>query len=257
MALSILLVLVILLQLYQILFARGLRRRLSRLSKQLRRQDFFLFRQIEDLWALYRESGLSSLPPTRRYSASPDFLRIVMNEVRQRRPKVVLELGSGISTAIVAQQLKQNQGGHLYSLEDDQVYLRQTQAYLQRAQLASWVSLIHAPLEAWSLDGQVYHWYAERQLPAIAIDLIVMDGPALLADRYCALPALWSRLTPGAGILLDDTDRAPIRQILQRWQQAHPDVTLQWLTAEKGCCLVQLKQAANTTLPQAPYVNAG
>ncbi len=256
MALSILLVLVILLQLYQIQFARRLRRRLSRLSQQQRRQDFFLFRQIEDLWALYRETGLSSLPPTRRYSASPDFLRIVMNEVRKRRPKVVLELGSGISTAIVAQQLKQHQGGHLYSLEDDQAYLRQTQDYLQQAHLAPWVSLIHAPLEAWALDGQVYHWYAKHQLPTIDIDLIVMDGPALLADRYCALPALWSRLTSGAGILLDDADRAPIRQILQRWQEHHPHMTLQWLTAEKGCCLIQWNQAANTTLPQAPYVNA-
>lgn len=256
MALSILLVFVILLQLYQIQFTRRLRRRLSRLSKQLRRQDFFLFRQIEDLWALYRETDLPSLPPMRRYSASPDFLRIVMNEVRQRRPKVVLELGSGISTAVIAQQLKQNQVGHLYSLEDDQAYLRQTQTYLQRAHLASWVSLIHAPLESWSLDGQIYHWYAERQLPAIDIDLIVMDGPALLADRYCALPALWSRLTPGAGILLDDADRGPIRQILQHWQEQHSHITLQWMTAEKGCCLIQWNQATNLSLPQSSYVNA-
>ncbi len=243
MMILILLVLVILLQSYQVLIARRLRRRVSRLARQLRRQDFFLFRQIEDLWALYRESGLSSLPPTRHYSASPDFLRILMNEVRLRRPQVVLELGSGISTAIIAQQLEHDQQGHLYTLEDDAAYLQQTQAYLERSQLASRVSLIHAPFEDWALDGRQHRWYARQALPDVAIDLLIVDGPALLDDRYCALPALAERLTPGAIILLDDTDRGPIRQILQRWQASHPQLSLQWLTAEKGCCLIHWQPA--------------
>ena len=57
-----------------------------------------------------------------------------------------MECGGGISTIYIAKILK-TRGGHLYTIEHDQNWLRELQQQLEKQDLACCVSLIAAPLE--------------------------------------------------------------------------------------------------------------
>jgi len=54
------------------------------------------FRQLEALYSVYLDLGLkSSLPPTRKWAASPDLLKQLATYALQAKPKVIVECGSG------------------------------------------------------------------------------------------------------------------------------------------------------------------
>ena len=60
-------------------------------------------RQVEARAVLEAKLDLGQpLPLTRGWAASPDFLLYVFDHILQYRPKTVVELGSGVSTAVAA-----------------------------------------------------------------------------------------------------------------------------------------------------------
>lgn len=65
-----------------------------------------------------------------------------------------------------------------------------------------------------------FDWYDVEsvQLPD-TIGLVVCDGPpgTSRGGRYGLVPILKDRLAPGCIILIDDTDRAGERDIVDRW----------------------------------------
>ena len=71
-----------------------------------------LFGQIHALLALERRLALSQpLPPMRGWAGSPDFLLVIANEVLARKPKLIVECSSGVSTIVIARCLELNGGG--------------------------------------------------------------------------------------------------------------------------------------------------
>src|SRR3546814_1097931 len=61
------------------------------------------FRQMQCLQALHEDLALpASLPPTGGKAASADFLKLVADLVREEKPAVVVECGSGLSTVVIA-----------------------------------------------------------------------------------------------------------------------------------------------------------
>jgi hypothetical protein len=90
---------------------------------------------------------------------------------------------------------------------------------LHREGLERYARVVHAPLE-----GEP-PWYARAALERLPdpIDLLVVDGPPAEAPgegerRAPALPALASRLVPGATVVLDDAERPGERAVLARWE---------------------------------------
>jgi predicted O-methyltransferase YrrM len=71
--------------------------------KELKEQIWHSYRQSEALQQLFALLKFSApIPPTRSWAASPDLLLTIADLVRTRKPRLVVELGSGISTLIVA-----------------------------------------------------------------------------------------------------------------------------------------------------------
>lgn len=160
----------------------------------------------------------------------PAGLATVLDNVWFRTPAQVVELGSGVSTVVLARLLRELGTGHLLAVEHDDSWATRIQRQLDREGLSDVAAVVRAPLRphvrAWDDTG----WYDEDLLAAAVgqqpIDLLVVDGPPAWQPgaehaRYPALGSLAGRLAPGARIVLDDIERAGEREVLARWQQEH------------------------------------
>ena len=91
-------------------------RRVHLMTYEIKAQWDTVYRQLEALRALDAELSLErALPPTRGWSASPDFLLLIAQHARDARPRIVVECGSGTSTVVLARCMQLNGAGHVYS----------------------------------------------------------------------------------------------------------------------------------------------
>ena len=198
-----------------------------------------VFRQSEALQGLYLDLGFTrSLPPTRGWAGSPDYLAELAGYVQRHRPRVIVECGSGVSTLIIARALQLNGGGHVYTLEHSPEHGRATRALLTRHAVEEWATVVDAPLRDHQIAGESWPWYTVEDLPQGEIDLIVVDGPpkrTRTLARYPALPLLGHRLAASGAVVLDDAARADEREIVRRWKAEHPGFTERDAFCEKGC----------------------
>jgi predicted O-methyltransferase YrrM len=210
-----------------------------RLSDEISSGAAMLYRQMEALQALYAELDLRrALPPTRGWSASPDFLLLIASHTRAARPRMVLECGSGTSTIVLARALQLNGVGHVHSLEHDPTFAARTREHLHRSGLTEWATVIDAPLRPYRSEGKEYSWYEFESIPDGPIDLLVVDGPPMPIGpeaRYPAGPVLFPRLNPGAVVFLDDADRKDEKRIVERWLKEFLNLERAEYQCEKGC----------------------
>ncbi|WP_299585356.1 class I SAM-dependent methyltransferase [uncultured Microbulbifer sp.] len=204
-----------------------------------------LFKQLESLsWLQRRLSIKGQLPPLRGWAASPDILLQLHTHIMTSRPKVIVECGSGASTLVIADALRQNGLGKLISIEHSGHYGAQTLATLEVEYLESWVDLRIGELEFWEGEHmspknaeKPVRWYPKSLLDGIeSADLLWVDGPpgaTCLYSRYPALPAMSDRLSAKAEVWMDDTIRQEEKDICERWGQDH-GFDLEYHSLEKG-----------------------
>ena len=197
------------------------------------------FRQLEALYGVHLDLGLKkSLPPTRRWAASPDILKQLATYAQQARPKTIVECGSGVSTIVLARCAQLNGAGFVYTLEHSPEAAEQTRRNLKQHGLEEYVKVLEAPLVSYELGGESWPWYSLGGLPDAGIDMLFVDGPPAATRslaRYPAGPLLLTRLTPGAAAFLDDANRGDEKQIVERWAREFPAYKRGQLDCEKGC----------------------
>ncbi len=217
-----------------------LSRGIAELKAQLPADAANAFTQVESLHALQQRLGLRHpLPRTRGWAASPDFLRAAMELALERRPQVVVECSSGISTLVLARCAQINGSGHVHSLEHDPEFADKTRELLRAEGLEGHATVHDAPLKPLQLPNWSADWYDSSVLPAgLRVDLLVVDGPPWFVSalpRYPAVPALRERLNPGAVVLLDDAARPEEQECVRRWRDEWPALqVLRVPTCEKG-----------------------
>jgi predicted O-methyltransferase YrrM len=212
-----------------------LARKLRRLRSMVRRQE----RHVWETHNIFRVlEGGAPLPLPGGWAASTDLLGELIRAIATRRPQCVVELGSGVSTLVIAAALRSNGAGRLVSIDADQGYAAQTRDQLLRHGLGDWGELRFAALTEMKCEGIARPWYDTRVLTDLSeVDLLLIDGPptALRADvRYPSLPFFWGRLAAGAIVLLDDAARPPERAMAAAWQRQFPGATYEYLHLEKG-----------------------
>jgi predicted O-methyltransferase YrrM len=157
------------------------------------------------------------------WAADPLLMRHVVELLAERRPRLVVECGSGSSTVILARCLRRLGGGRLVSLEHDPEFAGRTLEQLRLHGLTDLVTLVTAPLiDRPTPDGHVLRWYAPVYESALRepVDLLLVDGPPGAGGpraRYPAVPLLAPHLAPGCVVLLDDGDRPDERAIAETW----------------------------------------
>ncbi|UPL21789.1 hypothetical protein [Alcaligenes faecalis] len=223
-------------------------------------------RQIQSFVGMQEYFATGVLPAfnseAHSWPVSADFALCLMRCLTLKSYDLVVELGSGMSTVIVAKTLAlmaERNGSRLIpfvSFEHLESYYQQTLAHLQQAGLEKAVQLTLAPLEDWqAADGQVYPYYScqstlaklakQRQMSRKRI-LVIVDGPPAATGPQARYPAgpLFVEYFPNAQIdfLMDDYIREDEKQVAQRWLA---DIEAQGLAGtsteyklEKDACLI-------------------
>ena len=164
----------------------------------------------------------------------PAGLVAVCNDIVLNDRRRIFELGSGISTVLMARLLAQVSAGgdrRLAAVEHDARWRRWVVGQLAREAVGDHVAVVDAPLRPRPADGS-WSWYDEAALDAgldgviggDLIDLLIVDGPPAFGDglslaRHRALPVLRDRLAPDATVVLDDVERPGEQEVLRRWEE--------------------------------------
>jgi hypothetical protein len=139
---------------------------------------------------LFVERPADAFPPT-----WTDLL-LLYRLVRERRPDHVLELGSGCSTAILAQALYENRRGTLYTVDVDQHWLDVALSYVPKAAQAQ-VQPIYGPAVLSEYKGRQV--WRHTSLPDVPLCMLYLDSPPLTAEVNVAVDPLdlEDRFRPG------------------------------------------------------------
>jgi len=179
------------------------------------------------------------------WALTPDAAVILAREVAIRRPNIIVELGSGVSTLVVGKLLQQMGCGHLFSLDHDANWAEETRRHISANGLQDYVDVLDAPLTRQQFDGKDFDWYQiPDQLRHIEkIDMLTVDGPPQTTDstvlaRYPALPALANRLSEQAIIYIDDAKRVTEQAMVQKWLQQYPEWNSRTIDTIPGTCIL-------------------
>lgn len=224
---------------------RKVNRNAERVTKELATQTgriktelghvYHQFEAVEQLLPLLKLSA--PLPPSRGWAASPDFLLSLAHITKRVKPRLTVELGSGISTLVLAKSGAKK----IISLDHSQEFGSQTREMLASHGVRGVDIRIH---ELQTYAGK-YKWYAKSTLKGLAkIDLLVIDGPPSSINpdaRYPALEHLVPLLSPKATIVLDDVYRDEERKLADAIAKVLPNHVMTILSHEKGTAVISPK----------------
>jgi predicted O-methyltransferase YrrM len=187
-------------------------------------------------------SGMASFPAPGGWAASTDILAELARLIFTQQPSVVVELGSGLSTLVIAAALKRNGSGRLISIDGDEAYAEKTRQQLALHDLSDWAEVRYSKISAMVFEGEQRLWYDTSVFDDLqSIDLLFVDGPpaAIRADiRRPSLPWFWNKLSIGATALLDDASRLAETAIQMAWKKSFPSAKFEFLPFEKGALRV-------------------
>ena len=198
----------------------------DRTHRHLKRETIEGVRQTEALLQLVPRVDTIEhrFPATGWWALSADTVLYLSDYILERRPKRILEIGSGASTIWLG-TFAQRIGAQYVSIEHDESFAAHTRSMIDEHGLAETVDLRHAPLTPLAIDGEEFSWYDRAAFEDIGdgFDLLVVDGPPEATGdmaRYPAMPVLADRLAPDATVVLDDVHREAEAESLRRWSEA-------------------------------------
>jgi len=217
--------------------------------KQVKKQLSLLGNSISETQGLVQLTGLNQpypMPFGGSWALTPDAAAILAREIAIRKPNIIVELGSGVSTLMVGRLLQQMQHGRLISLDHDPGWAEETRRNIVANGLQDYVEVLDAPLTKQQFDGKEFDWYRiPDQLRQIEnIDMLTVDGPPQTADsailaRYPALPAFVAQFTEHAAIFIDDARRDTEQQMIEKWHQQYPGWKSRMIETIPGTCVFE------------------
>jgi predicted O-methyltransferase YrrM len=192
-------------------------------DRGLNRLQLALPREFEATVQLFQGfTPRAPMPSSGDFALNPTDLLELLHLIRTRRPRLVLELGSGTSTVWIAYVLAEC-GGRLVSLDHDHEYAQRTRAVLAAHDLTEVAEVREAPLVAHEIDGRTFQWYDADALTDLRdVDFLLVDGPPAATGpdaRYPALHVLRARLADSATIVFDDANRRDEQAALRQWTE--------------------------------------
>lgn len=165
-------------------------------------------------------SWIVPAPTADGWTLAPDALRFVTQIVGNMKPAHILELGSGLSTRVLARAA----GSQclISSVDHDPQYNWETDG--ARLEPNSCPVKFHlAPLVVREYGGKLVGAYLiqkEKLASTAPVDLVVIDGPPVnLGGREGTLYQVMDYARPGTIVLLDDSKRPEEKAAIKAWQE--------------------------------------
>ena len=189
------------------------------------------------------------------YTIEESLAHILVNEVAKRKPRVIVEFGSGLSTVLMAKVIEVvGFECKFLSFEEDERYKKRTDAWLKAEGLAERANVVHAPID---YECEV-PWYrgGNQLLPLLPSEnaFVFVDGPRSpgkiehCRSQWIRMPGLW--LTAylwcqrGSAAIVDDTVRDA--STVERWKKEFHDAKWTDLGTERGALLVESREEPKT-----------
>lgn len=148
------------------------------------------------------------------WAAKPLLLEFLLKELRGFKGTAV-ECGSGLSSALLSLANASN-GTRSVSLEHHREWFDLVGSRLRKLKLDD-SGLAFAPLTSY----QGFDWYEEHPMLSglQPFHLVLCDGPpaSTPGGRYGLMPRMFSRLAPGALVIVDDSQRPEETRMIARW----------------------------------------
>jgi hypothetical protein len=163
------------------------------------------------------------------WTVAAQTLNLLERKIHESRPALVLEFGSGISTACLAHYMREVHGStnqtFVVTVEENAHSCEETSATVACLGLTKHVSIVHAPLERQTIEGRetvCYRLTSElRSLLAHSLpDFVFVDGPGPTGDplsRFGTLPLCRPFLAHGSSFYLDDALRDRELEVGRLW----------------------------------------
>ena len=195
------------------------------------------------------------LPPLKEGNEiSPEFAKTLIALINEHSPKLVLELGSGISTLIAAYALKRVGKGKIVSLEQDKERVTIAGDYLEKHKLTKFAEVVFAPLKRIKVGEKYWDWYDRSKIKVKSIDLLVVNGPhgKRKMIRYPALPILSKKMGKEAPVLVGNTKVNGEGEMLELWLKEFEGFWLERIESERDeAVLRQWKKGMKGAKPGA------
>lgn len=188
-----------------------------------------LSRDNQNVVALYSILNPSTpLPELGGYALSASKAAKLMELTLDKKPKIIVELGSGVSTLVLAYCLKKIGAGRIISYDHDENFARITRDNIEKHNLSEYVEVIHAPLGKVKVGNNEYKWY-QINIDDIneGIGFLFVDGPPRKTQemaRYPAMEFFDKKLESGAIVILDDANRHDEIKIKELWVKESGDL---------------------------------
>jgi len=213
-------------------------REIAASTKELKAEVWQSYRQSEAMQQLLSLLKFSApVPPTRSWAASPDLLLTLAQLVRTHNPKLVVELGSGVSTLVVAKAGAKK----VISIDHSGEFADKTREILKEHKVRG-VEIRVAQLKA-HISG--VDWYDTAVIKDLKrIDLLIVDGPPGSKNPEARMPAraeFIAKLSPKAIIVIDDVNREGERKLAEAFAKALPNHVLTIYPHEKGTAVISPK----------------
>lgn len=207
-------------------------------TKELKTSMWQSYRQTEAMQQLLSLLKFSApVPPTRSWAASPDLLLTLAQLVRKHNPKLVVELGSGVSTLVVAKAGAKK----VISIDHSGEFADKTREVLKEHKVRG-VEIRVAQLKA-HISG--VDWYDTAVIKDLKrIDLLIVDGPPGSKNPEARMPAraeFIAKLSPKAIVVIDDVNREGERKLAESFAKALPNHVLTIYPHEKGTAVISPK----------------
>ena len=166
--------------------------------------------------------------PTTPWSMDFTNLHALIDLLDRKKPEIIVEFGSGISTIIIAGWLREQGKGQLISFDHDSDWASVTKRYVERHSFTN-VTIKERALRPQTCQDRSMDWYdIEDDLASLnEIDLVVVDGPpagttAAPDSRLPAFFMLRDRMSSVGTFFLDDATRPGEQAVIASWRNSDP-----------------------------------
>ncbi len=237
----------------------------SRISNAITKSTANVTKQVESFVSLqnYLAHGVQPLN-FHGWPISPDIALFLIQKIEQYHYDLIIEFGSGTSTALIGNILKKRaaiasepSNTKLVTFEHNKKYYEQTLQNLNAQSLGDYVDLVHAPLIDYAHQEENFLYYScEQKISELKVGLrntqqtilVLVDGPPGATGplaRFPALPHLLSQFSDQEiHLLVDDYDRAEEKAITQKWEQILGERSIDFqsesIPSEKGLYFCQI-----------------